>query len=261
MKCFIISCIVILASAKSSEKNDQKDGGLFFDAQEVVMACTAGTPTGAKLARALATCSATTDEKEVEVAVDGSIIAPTDGTAIPPSTSAPVVVNRKRKACKGRKCKGRGKKRCPSVADIKEKIGSEMEEDLCLLNQMGWIDAEGQAVDDVMTADLMTLPKDVSDKLSEDNVQQCAEKMVEKMSKKHRRCSKMYNEVDMAELSKMSMKVAGYKCFQKQFANSCQEFVKEEIYNFYKEKMSQEQAVGETTTPADDITIAVKVGY
>ena len=40
-------------------------------------------------------------------------------------TAAPVVVNRKR--CKGRKCKKNSNKRCPSVQDIKEKIGSKME--------------------------------------------------------------------------------------------------------------------------------------
>ena len=58
---------------------------------------------------------------------------------------------------------------------------------MCILNQMGWIDAEGQAVDAVMTADLMTLPSDVSAKLSEDKVDKCAEQMVKKMSEKHKR--------------------------------------------------------------------------
>merc|ERR1719154_581738 len=250
MKCFILSCIVLLASGQSSEEDSKnsKDGGLYFDAQEVAMACTAGTPAGAKFARALAFCSGAAGEEEIEVAVDGTSVPPTEGTTYPTSTAMPVVVNRKRKACKGRKCKGKGKKKCPSVADIKEKVGSEMEDDLCVLNQMGWIDAEGQADDAVMTADLMTLPTDVSAKLSEAKVEQCAEKMVEKMSKKHRRCAKMYNEADMAELSEMGMKVASLKCFQKQFAKSCQAFVKEEIYNFYKEKMNQEPAVWETTT-------------
>merc|ERR1719483_2072257 len=247
MKCAILSCIVLLASGKSSEE----DGGLYFDVQEVAMACTAGTPVGAKIARALATCMRATGVEEVEVAVEGTTFPTTEGTTFPTSTTE--VVNTRRKACKGKKCKGKGKKRCPSVANIKEKIGAEMEDDMCILNQMGWIDAEGLAVDAVMTADPMTLPSDVSAKLSEDKVDKCAEKMVKKMSKKHKRCAKMYNEIDMAELSEMGLKVASYKCFQKQFAYSCQGFVKEEIYNFYKAKMSQE-ATADTTTTATETT-------
>merc|ERR1719186_2579718 len=149
-------------------------------------------------------------------------------------------VNRRRKPCRGRKCRGKGKKRCPGVEDIKEKIGAEMEDDLCILNQLGWIDSEGEAVEEVMTADLMTLPTDVSAKLSEDKIGSCADKMVSKMSKKHRRCAKMYSADDVAQLSELGLKVASYKCFQKQFAKSCQAFVKEEIFDFYKAQIMQE---------------------
>ena len=60
-------------------------------------------------------------------------------------------------------------------------------DDLCILNQLGWIDSEGEAVEEVMTADLMTLPADVSANLSEDEIGSCADEMVSKMSKKHRR--------------------------------------------------------------------------
>ena len=66
----------------------------------------------------------------------------------------------------------------------------------------------------------------------------------------------MYNEIDMAELSEVGQKIASYKCFQKQFANSCQGYVKEEIYNFYKAKMSQEPAADATLTVADTTTTA-----
>ena len=59
--------------------------------------------------------------------------------------------------------------------------------DLCILNKLGWIDTEGQAVDGVMTADLMTLPTEVSAKLSDEKVDACADKMVSKMSQRHKR--------------------------------------------------------------------------
>merc|ERR1739844_240336 len=165
------------------------------------------------------------------------------------------ITNRRRK-CRGRRCKGKGKKKCPSVDDIKEKMETEMEGDMCILSQLGWIDADGQAIEDVMTADLMTLPGDVSAKLSEDKVAECADKMVTKMAKKwqtakkHKRCAKMYSSNDMDQLRELGLKVASYKCFEKQFAKSCQEFVRQEIYQFYMEKMEQS---GEDTTTATSV--------
>merc|ERR1712106_958277 len=127
-----------------------------------------------------------------------------------------------------------------AVANIKKKVGKEMKVDLCILKYLGWIDTEGQAVDAVMTADLLTLPTEVSAKLSEEKVEACADKMVSKMSQRHKRCAKKYSADDVSELSELGLKVASYKCFQNQFAKSCQAFVKQEIYSFYKAKMSPE---------------------
>ena len=59
--------------------------------------------------------------------------------------------------------------------------------DLCILNKLGWVDTEGQAIEAVMTADLMTLPTEVSTNLSEEKVGTCAEKIVSKMSQHNRR--------------------------------------------------------------------------
>merc|ERR1719427_1099122 len=232
MRFFILFCLVLVASADSSEeKGRNEDGGLHFDAKEVAMACTAGTPIGAKLANAFATCLGASGTDDVEIATEGTTL---------PTTTGSIVINRRRKPCRGRKCRGKGKKRCPGVEDIKEKIGAEMEDDLCILNQLGWIDSEGKAVEEVMTADLLTLPTDVSANLSEDKIGSCADEMVSKMSKKHRRCAKMYSADDMAQLSELGLKVASYKCFQNQFAKSCQAYVREEICDFYKAQIMQE---------------------
>jgi hypothetical protein len=98
---------------------DTKDeGGLYFDGREVSLACTAGTPVGAKLANAFAKCFEATGAEGVEIVANGTADAP-------PATVAHVVVNRKK--CKGRNCRKNSNKRCPSVQDIKEKIGSKME--------------------------------------------------------------------------------------------------------------------------------------
>merc|ERR1711892_773153 len=208
MKFFVLFCLFLAVSANSSEEGSEEEGGLYFNAREVAMACTAGTPVGAKLANAFATCLGASGTDTVEIATEGTTLPPTDGTTLPTTTGS-IVVNRRRKPCRGRKCRGKGKKRCPGV-------------------------------EEVMTADLMTFPTDVSAKLSEDEIGSCADKMVSKMSKKHRRCAKMYSADDMAQLSELGLKVASYKCFQKQFAKSCQAFVREEVYDFYKAQIMQE---------------------
>merc|ERR1719369_1107368 len=100
MKCLILLCLVFTASAKSSQEDTKLEGGLYFDENEVNMACTAGTPLGVKIAHASAACMEASTEEEFEVVTE--------------------ITNRRRK-CRGRRCKGKGKKKCPSVDDIKEK--------------------------------------------------------------------------------------------------------------------------------------------
>merc|ERR1712123_466138 len=215
MKFLVLFVIAAVSSAKPSKEGPKQDGGLYFDKGEVALACTAGTPVGVKFASALASCKNTTSESE-----------------------SSAVASRKKKTCRGRRCRSKFTKKCPSVEDIKKKIGKEMQVDLCILHNLGWIDTEGQAVDAVRTADLMTLPTEVSAKLSEEKVDACADKMISKMSQRHERCAKKYSADDVAELSELGLKVASNRCFQNQFAKSCQAFVKQEIFSFYKAKIS-----------------------
>merc|ERR1712123_145345 len=125
--------------------------------------CQLSKPVGVKFASALASCGNATSSEE-----------------------SSAVASRKKKTCRGKRCRSKFNKKCPSVEDIKKKIGKEMKVDLCILKNLGWIDTEGQAVDAVMTADLMTLPTEVSAKLSEEKVEACADKMVSKMSQRHK---------------------------------------------------------------------------
>merc|ERR1712106_1303904 len=216
MKFLVLFVIAAVSSANPSKEGPKQDGGLYFDKGEVALACTAGTTVGVKFASALASC---------------------ENATTPAESSA---VASMKKTCRGKRCRSKFTKKCPSVEDIKKKIGKEMNVDLCILKNLGWIDTDGQAVDAVMTADLMTLPTEVSAKLSEEKVEACADKTVSKMSQRHKRCAKKYSADDVSELSELGLKVASYKCFQNQFAKSCQAFVKQEIYSFYKAKVSPE---------------------
>merc|ERR1712179_173280 len=223
MRILALLFIVATSSAKFSKEGVKPDGGLYFDEGEVSLACTAGTGMGAKLSAAMESCVNTTGEEAVEVIEEQA------------ATSS-----KKKKPCRGRRCSAKFSRKCPSVQNVKKNIKEEMKVDLCILNKLGWIDAAGDAIKEVMVEDIKTLPSEVSDNLSKENMSACAEKIVSKVSKHHERCAKKkkYSSDDVAQLSEIFLKAASYKCFQRQFSKSCQEFVRKEIYAFYKAKMT-----------------------
>merc|ERR1719228_419775 len=218
MRILALLYIVATSSAKFSKEGVKPDGGLYFDGGEAALACTAGTDMGAKLSAAMESCG----EEAVEI------------------IEKQAATTKKKKPCRGRRCNTKFSKKCPSVQNVKKNMKEEMKVDLCILNKLGWIDAAGDAIKEVMVEDIKTLPSEVSDNLSKENMAACAEKIVSKVSKHHERCAekKKYSSEDVAQLSEIFLKAASYKCFQKQFSKSCKEFVRKEIYAFYKAKMT-----------------------
>ena len=85
-------------------QDQEDDEGLYLDGSDVALACTAGTPLGEKMILAFTACSGGEDGDMAET-------------------------RKGRRGCRGRKCKGKGKKKpsCPSVDSILETIGMEME--------------------------------------------------------------------------------------------------------------------------------------
>merc|ERR1711970_33731 len=218
MRILALLFIAATSTAKFSKEGGKPDGGLYFDEGEVSLACTAGTGMGAKLSAAMESCG----EEAVEIIEEQA------------------ATTRKMKTCRGRRCSNKFSKKCPSVQNVKKNMKEKMKVDLCILKKLGWIDAAGDAIKEVMVEDIKTLPSEVSDNLIKENMSACAEKIVSKVSKHHERCAekKKYSSDDVAQLSEIFLKAASYKCFQRQFAKSCQEFVRKEIYAFYKAKMT-----------------------
>merc|ERR1712126_218156 len=188
-----VSCLLALCAA-SSESSSSESGsgefrgpGLYFSPIEVDLACTAGSPLGAKLASAFETClggvEALNPEQVGEVASE----------------------RRRRRPNKGRKC--------PTVEQIKAKMGQGMEGDWCVLSQLGWIDENGNEKNETSTADLMSLKPEVLAELDESAMKTCAEERVEMMQKmmerKHKRCAKKFSEEDKAELMRWDLRSRG----------------------------------------------------
>merc|ERR1719431_501121 len=75
---------------------------------------------------------------------------------------------------KGKKCRERKRKNaCPTVKKIKTKAMEEMKDHICVLEQMGWIDSNGNEVVEVMEADVASLP--VEAEQFENNLEEEAE--------------------------------------------------------------------------------------
>merc|ERR1712112_436704 len=223
------------SSSESGSREDFRGPGLYFSPIEVDLACTAGSPLGAKLASAVDTClggvEALNPEQVGEVASER---------------------RRRRRPNKGRKC--------PTVEQIKAKMGQGMEGDWCVLSQLGWIDENGNENNETYAADLMGLKPEVLAELDESAMKTCAEDRVEMMQKmmerKHKRCVKKFSEEDKAELVEMGLKIQGYNCFKEMFHSACQKSVKSQIYASFQAQAMAAASTEATTTGAPATTDA-----
>merc|ERR1712032_670388 len=148
-------------------------------------------------------------------------------------------------------------KKCPTVEQIKAKMGEGMEGDWCVLSQLGWIDENGNENNETSAADLMSLKPEVLAELDESAMATCAKERVEMigkmMEKKHKRCSKKFSEEDKAELMEMGLKIQGYNCFKEMFHSACQKSVKGQIYAFFQ---AQAMAAASTEAPTTSAPVA-----
>merc|ERR1712210_162204 len=212
------SCLLAVAAASSessSSESGSREGfrgpGLYFSPIEVDLACTAGSPLGAKLASAFETC------------LGGE-------HALKPEEVGSATERRRRRPNKGRKC--------PTVEQIKAKMGEGMEGDWCVLSQLGWIDEMGNENNETSTADLMSLKPEVLAELDESAMATCAQERVamigKMMEKKHKR----------------------YNCFKEMFHSACQKSVKGQIYAFFQAQAMAAASTDAPTTGAPVTTTA-----
>merc|ERR1719187_732835 len=238
VKVFFYCLLALCAASSESSSSESGSGefrgpGLYFSPIEVDLACTAGSPLGAKLASAFETC------------LGGE-------QALKPEEVGAATERRRRRPNKG--------KRCPTVEQIKAKMGEGMEGDWCVLSQLGWIDENGNEKNETSTADLMSLKPEVLAELDESAMATCARERVEMigkmMEKKHKRCAKKFSEEDKAELMEMGLKIQGYNCFKEMFHAACQKSVKGQIYAFFQ---AQAMAAASTDAPTTSGPVATAV--
>ena len=115
--------------------------------------------------------------------------------------------------------------------------------EMCVMNQLGWIDVNGNPDNKTMAEDLMTLPEDVSSQLTEQAVGECAMDLISQwsMDPEHSKCMKKYSEEELAMLQEIGAMAAGLQCFHDMFQQSCKALVTNQIYQLYAEKTNSVQ--------------------
>merc|ERR1719403_206139 len=132
---------------------------------------------------------------------------------------------------------------CPSLDEMRASAMEEMKTELCVLNAIGWMDDEGNVVQDVEDADMAEFPEAVREAVSEAKIKDCAEvataaKMEammkdKKFRKKYGACleNECYSEEDMEAMTKMMEMMAGMQCWDRAFTKACTGHIKENLMN------------------------------
>merc|ERR1712045_285889 len=131
--------------------------------------------------------------------------------------------------------KGKGKK-CPSVDEVEAWFMEEHQGELCVFSELGWLDNSGNWSEAASEADLATLSPNVTAVLSEENMQQCMEMVMEEMAEDKivKKCvvngKGKYSDEELAKLEELATATAGIQCFLHMFQDSCKEFVGGKVY-------------------------------
>merc|ERR1711972_844933 len=232
--------------------------GLCLSQDEVHMICGMGTNLQRKMDAALKQCmpremmAATMDDmQDMSMSPDTKLLS--SGRAFdfeePSERGKKKEVVKKMKGKKGKK-PSKSKKpsgfksceaSCPSMDEMRASAMEEIETELCVLNAIGWIDAEGNMKQDVEDADMAEFPAAVKEAVSESKIKDCAEvatarKMEEmmedkKFQQKYGACftNQCYSGKEMEAMTKMMEMMAGMQCWDKAFTKACTGHIKENL--------------------------------
>merc|ERR1711962_1709635 len=132
---------------------------------------------------------------------------------------------------------------CPSLDEMRASAVEEMKTELCVLNAIGWMDDEGNMMQDVEDADMAEFPKAVREAVSEAKIKDCAEvataaKMEammkdKKFQKKYGACfeNECYSEEDREAMTEMMEVMAGMQCWDRAFTKACTGHIKDNLMN------------------------------
>merc|ERR1719348_1298858 len=125
----------------------------------------------------------------------------------------------------------KGKKpKCPKVDKLEAKAMEEYAEEICVFQELGWMDSDMNEMEEVILADIDTLPTEIAEALKGAPYEKCldmAEKKMKNMSKKYKKCK--YDKEEKARLEELFTGIAETECFMGVLKESCGSYVKENL--------------------------------
>jgi len=140
--------------------------------------------------------------------------------------------NGKGKKPKPNKGKGKGKNECPSVDKLEKMAMDEYAGEICVFKELGWMDSDMNEMEEVIQADIDTLPTEIAEALKGEQYEAClamAEEKMESMDKKYKKCKKEYDEEEKERLVELFTGIAETECFMAVFKKSCGSYVKNNL--------------------------------
>merc|ERR1719347_1683525 len=90
---------------------------------------------------------------------------------------------------------GRGNKpKCPKVEDLESDAMEEYAGEICVFQELGWMDSDMNEMEEVIQADIDTLPAEIAEALNGEPYEKClakAEKKIMSMAKKYKKIMSM----------------------------------------------------------------------
>merc|ERR1712228_153752 len=133
---------------------------------------------------------------------------------------------------KPNKGKGKGKNKCPSVDKLEKMAMDEYADEICVFQELGWMDSDMNEMEEVIQADIDTLPDEIAEALKGDDFEQCLEKAKEKMKsmdKKYKKCDDKYDEEEKEKLVDLFTGIAETECFMYVFKKSSGSYLKDNL--------------------------------
>merc|ERR1719315_407933 len=160
MRSLIIVLVLSLAVAKKGKgKGEKEEGkGLCLTEENMMMICKAGSSLGERTMSAMETCS------------DNAMA---EGRANKGKGNG--------KKPKPNKGKGKGKNKCPSVDKLEKMAMDEYADEICVFQELGWMDSDMNEMEEVIQADIDTLPTEIAEALKGEQYEACLAKAEEKM--------------------------------------------------------------------------------
>ena len=100
-----------------------------------------------------------------------------------------------------------------------------------MFTEMGWLGNDGTLNNETVTADILSLPQEVSALLTQEGVAQCAGDLMDEMAEHplYTRCAENYSQDEIAELEEVGSMVASFKCFHDRFNQGCRSVIRNQI--------------------------------